>query len=152
MSNKVGIRKQPVTATYVGGLIFLVKISENYCEIVQTKSLVLQTKYSIKESHMGTFALTQRPVPLFAYVLTLMEPPFPLSVNVIIECPLLSSCIVPYCLVLYSFFDVKKQRLKTDIEECNQCSVSNEISLELKVPCQQVKSTIICTPFDQSYH
>ena len=41
MSNKVGIRKQPVTATYVGALIFLVKISENYCEIVQTKSLVL---------------------------------------------------------------------------------------------------------------
>ena len=99
MSNKVGIRKQPVTATYVGALIFFVKISENYCEMVQTKSLVLQTKSSIKKSHMGTFALTQRPVPLFAYVLTLMEPPFPLSVNVIIEGPLLSSCIVPYCLL-----------------------------------------------------
>ena len=99
MSNKVGIRKQPVTATYVGALTFFVKISENYCEMVQTKSLVLQTKSSIKKSHMGTFALTQRPVPLFAYVLTLMEPPFPLSVNVIIEGPLLSSCIVPYCLL-----------------------------------------------------
>ena len=35
--------------------------------------------------------------------------------------------------VLSSFFDVKKQRPKTNLEKCYQCSVNIEISLDLKV-------------------
>ena len=35
--------------------------------------------------------------------------------------------------VLSSFFDVKKQRPKTNFENCNQCSVNIETSLDLKV-------------------
>ena len=34
---------------------------------------------------------------------------------------------------LPSFFDVKKYRPKTDLEKCQHCSVSIEISLELTV-------------------
>ena len=34
---------------------------------------------------------------------------------------------------LSSFYNVKKQRPKTNLEECFQCSVSIEISLGLKV-------------------
>ena len=35
--------------------------------------------------------------------------------------------------VLSSFFDVKKQRPKTNLEKCYQCSVNIEISLDLKI-------------------
>ena len=35
--------------------------------------------------------------------------------------------------VLSSFFDVKKQRPKTNLEKCYQCSVNTEISLDLKI-------------------
>ena len=35
-----------------------------------------------------------------------------------------------HCLL---FFDLKKQRPKTNLEKCYQCSVSIEISLDLKV-------------------
>ena len=41
-----------------------------------------------------------------------------------------------YCVnftALSSFFDVKKQRPKINLEKCYQCSVSIEISLDLKV-------------------
>ena len=31
------------------------------------------------------------------------------------------------------FFDIKKQRSKTNLEKCYQCSVSTEISLDFKV-------------------
>ena len=34
---------------------------------------------------------------------------------------------------LSSFYNVKKQRPKTNLEKCFQCSVSTEISLDLKV-------------------
>ena len=41
-----------------------------------------------------------------------------------------------YCInftVLSSFFDAKKQRPKTDLQKCYQCSISLEISPDLKV-------------------
>ena len=57
-----------------------------------------------------------------------------------------------HCLV---FCDVKKQRSKTNLERCYQCSVSTEISLDLKFCCFPriiLKLTIYCTLFDQSGH
>ena len=44
----------------------------------------------------------------------------------------ISSCC-PNFTLLSSFFGVKKQRPKKDLESCYQCSVSIEISLDPKV-------------------
>ena len=41
--------------------------------------------------------------------------------------------ILPNFTALSSFFDVKRQRPKSNLEKCYQCSVSLEISLDFKV-------------------